>query len=180
MAPNSKLSSNSHTSSLPRPEQPAQQQDCLRQSQRTPRQARAPSQQELLSQCRCSSCRAGSGPVTPIHGVPRCRNHLPSRPPACDNLPQPLVPGFRFRRQIWEEQTKQCQDSLLRQLPGSHHCSFLPPLPVPSALLSRSCQQDFPSSTPGCLRPSAPMTGPWLPFSASASRDFCCRAGWLR
>lgn len=28
--------------------------------------------------------------------------------------------------------------------PGSHRSSFLPPSPVPSALLSRSCQQDFP------------------------------------
>lgn len=97
----------------------------------------------LSPRCRCSSCRAGSGPVTPIHSVPRCRNHLPSWPSACGKLPQPLVPGFRFRRQIWEEQTKQCQDSLLRQLPGSHHSSFLPPFPVPSALLSQSCQQDF-------------------------------------
>lgn len=43
----------------------------------------------LSPRCRCSSCRAGSGPVTPIHSVPRCRNHLQSWPSACDKLPQP-------------------------------------------------------------------------------------------
>lgn len=134
---------------------------------------------ELLSRCRCSSCRAGSGPVTPIHGIPRCRSHLPSRPAASGKLPQPSVPGFRFPRAVWEEQTKQCQDSLLPGeppllLPAAVPCALhaaLPGLPAGFSL---------PSSTRGCLCPSAPMTGPWLPFGVSASRGFCCRAGWLR
>jgi len=125
---------------------------------------------ELLSWRGCPSCGAGPGPVTPIHSVPHSRNRLPSRPQARDKLLQPLVSGFRFHRQIWEEQIKQRLGSLLQRpsphsrrtggccSPGSYRSRLPPPSSVPSASLSRSCQLDFslPSSALRRLRPSAP------------------------
>lgn len=81
------------------------------------------------------------------------------------------------------DQFGKSKQSSARTLPGE--APLLLPATVPCALRTALPELpagfSLPSSTRGCLCPSAPVTGPWLPFRASASRGFAAEQdGFVR